>query len=67
MYSTILLILLLAEIGIGIFAAVYSSKLKDLLTPVLRQSIKDQYMGDMKNKTITSVAWDAVMYNVSLF
>ena len=63
MYSTILLVLLLAEIGMGIFAAVYSAKLKDLLVPLLRQSIKDQYMGDMSNKTLTSVAWDAVNFN----
>ena len=65
LYSTILLLILLAEIAIGIFAAVYSSKLREVLTNVLRQSIRDQYMGEMKNKTIASVAWDAVMYNVS--
>jgi len=62
-YSTILLGLLLAEIGIGIFAAVYSAKFRDLVTPLLRQSINDQYMGDMSNKSVVSVAWDAVMYN----
>lgn len=63
-YSTILLGLLLAEIGVGIFAAVYSAKFRDLVTPLLRQSINDQYMGDMSNKSVVSVAWDAVMYNV---
>lgn len=63
-YSTILLVLLLAEIAIGIFAAVYSTKFRDLLTPFLRQSIRDQYMGDMANKSVVSVAWDAIMYNV---
>lgn len=63
-YATILLCLLLAEIAIGIFAAVYSAKFRDFITPLLRQSIKDQYMGDMSNKSVVSVAWDAVMYNV---
>lgn len=64
MYSTILLLILLAEIAIGVFVAVYASKLKDILTPVLKQSIKDNYMGDMSNKTLASIAWDAIMYNV---
>ncbi|CAF0806769.1 unnamed protein product [Brachionus calyciflorus] len=63
LYSTILLLILLAEIAIGIFAAVYSSKLKEVLSNVLKQSIKDQYMGEMKNKSLASVAWDAVMFN----
>ena len=64
MYSLILLLLLLAEIGIGIFAAVYSVKLKEVLTPLLKESIRTQYSGDMQNKTLVSVAWDALMYNV---
>lgn len=64
MYSFILLLLLLAEIGIGIFAAVYSVKLKEVLTPLLKESVRTQYSGDMQNKTLVSVAWDALMYNV---
>jgi hypothetical protein len=67
MYSTVLLLLLLAEIAMGIFAAVYATKLRDILTPLLRQSIKDQYMGDMRNKTLPSIAWDAIMYNVRIY
>ncbi len=65
-YSFVLLGLLLAEIGMGVFAAVFAGKLRDLLTPALQQSIQVAYMGDMSNKTLTSVAWDAVMYNVSV-
>jgi hypothetical protein len=64
-YSFILLVLLLAAVGMGIFAAVFAGKLRDLLTPVLQQSIQNSYLGDMSNKTLTSIAWDAVMYNVS--
>lgn len=64
-YSTILLLLLLAEIGIGIFAAVFSVQFMNTLTPLLQTSIKNEYSGDSANKSITSVAWDAVMYNVS--
>lgn len=67
MYSLILLLVLLAEIAVGVFAAVYSAKLKEVLTPFLKQSIKTQYMGDMQNKTLTSIAWDAIMYNVIIF
>lgn len=66
LYSTILLLILLAEIAVGIFAAVYSSKFKELLTKALKDSIRDQYMGEMSNKTLGSVAWDAVMFNVIL-
>jgi hypothetical protein len=65
MYGIVLLLVLLAEIGIGIFAAVYTAQLKEVLVPALKTSIKDQYMGDMPNKTLASIAWDAVMYNVS--
>jgi hypothetical protein len=54
----------MAEIGIGIFAAVYSVKLKEVLTPLLKESIRTQYSGDMQNKTLVSVAWDALMFNV---
>ncbi|RNA36849.1 tetraspanin-18-like isoform X1 [Brachionus plicatilis] len=63
LYSTILLLILLAEIAIGIFAAVYSSKFKGVITKALKDSIRDQYMGEMFNKTLGSVAWDAVMFN----
>lgn len=63
-YSSILLLVLLTEIGLGIYAGVFASNLKQNLTPALKQSIQDQYMGDMPNKSMTSVAWDAVMYNV---
>jgi hypothetical protein len=65
LYSIILLLILLAEIAIGIFVAVYASKLKGILTPILQDSIKGSYMGDMSNKSVGSVAWDAVMYNVN--
>jgi len=63
-YSFILLLILLAEIGLGIYAGVFGSNLKQNLTPVLLSSIQDEYMGDMSNKSLSSVAWDAIMYNV---
>lgn len=66
LYSTILLLILLAEIAIGIFAAVYSSKFKELVTKGLKDSIRVQYKGEMSNKTLASVAWDAVMLNVNI-
>ena len=65
LYSTVLLILLLAEIGIGIFAGVYSGKLRDLLAPQLKKNIEKEYMGDASNKTIASIGWDTIMFNVS--
>ena len=64
MYSLVLLLILLAEVAVGVFVAVYSAKLKDILTPVLQASIRDNYMGDMGNKTLASIAWDAIMYNL---
>lgn len=63
LYSTVLLIVLLAEIGIGIFSGVYSGQLKSLLEPQLKRSIVKQYMGDSENKTIASIGWDTVMLN----
>ena len=63
-YSTVLLILLLAEIAIGILVGAFTNNLKGLISPALKDSIKYNYMGDMQNKTMASVAWDAVMYNV---
>lgn len=63
LYSTILLLLLLAEIGIGIFAGVYSTKLKSLLAPQLQKNIEKEYMGDFANKTIASIGWDTIMLN----
>jgi hypothetical protein len=64
LYSSFLLVVLLAEIGAGILFAVYSAQLKTMLTPFLQNSIKTKYMGhDAQNKTLASIAWDAVMYN----
>jgi hypothetical protein len=60
-----LLIVLLAEIGLGIFVAVYSNRFKSMIVPTLKESLKNEYYGDMQNRTIVSIAWDAVMYNVS--
>ena len=67
MYATILLIILLIEIVIGVLIAVFSSKLTSLITPILLGTIQYGYTGDMSNKTLYSVAWDAVMYNVNSF
>lgn len=64
-YSIILLIVLLAEIGLGIFTAVYSNKFKSVIEPTLTESIKYEYYGEMQNGTIVSIAWDVIMYNVS--
>ena len=64
-YSVILAMVLLTEIGFGIYAGVFASNFKQNLSSVLLLSIKNDYMGDMPNKSITSVAWDAVQYNVS--
>ena len=66
LYSTILLMLLLAEIGIGIFAGVYSGKLKSILAPQLINNLDANYAGDSANKTGASIGWDIIMYNVSL-
>jgi hypothetical protein len=63
-YSVILLMVLLSEIGLGIYAGVFASNFKQNLSTALLLSIKNDYMGDMTNKSISSVAWDAVMYNV---
>ncbi len=63
-YALILLIILLAEIAFGIFAAVYAAKLKSVLSAQLDDSIKLNYYGDMSNKTLVSIAWDVIMYNV---
>jgi len=63
-YSVILAMVLLTEIGFGIYAGVFASNFKQNLSSVLLLSIKNDYMGDMPNKSITSVAWDAVQYNV---
>lgn len=65
LYSTILLLVLLAEIGLGIYAGVFTSNLRQNLSPALKLSIQNQYMGDMTNKSIASVAWDAIMFNVN--
>lgn len=61
-YATILLIVLLAEIGIGIFSGVYSGQLKNLLAPQLKQNIIKEYVGE-NNKTIASIGWDTIMIN----
>ena len=58
--------ILLAEIALGIFAAVNAKKFRASITPRLESSIKYEYYGDMPNKTIVSIAWDVVMYNVRL-
>lgn len=63
LYSTILLLLLISEIGIGIFSGVYSGKLREFLAPQLKQNIENQYMGDMANRTIASIGWDTIMLN----
>jgi len=63
LYSTILLMLLLAEIGIGIFAGVYSGKLKSILAPQLQNNLNANYAGDSVNKTGASIGWDIIMYN----
>jgi hypothetical protein len=63
-YSTILLLLLIAEIGIGIFAGVYSGQLKQLLAPQLKNNLNAQYAGDSPNKTLASIGWDTIMLNV---
>jgi hypothetical protein len=64
MYGTILLLILLAEIGIVIFAAVFTGKFKDTITPLLQKSIEDNYVGvDSDTKPVISLAWDAIMYN----
>jgi len=44
-YSVILLLVLMLQIGLSISVVVYSVKLKQILTPFLRESIKKQYMG----------------------
>ena len=59
-----MLLILLAEIAFGIFAAVYAVKLKGVLSTQLDETIKSNYYGDMANKTGVSIAWDIVMYNV---
>lgn len=63
LYSTVLLVVLLTEIGIGIFAGVYSGKLKDLLAPQLKTNLVNNYMGNSSNKTIASIGWDTIMVN----
>ena len=65
LYASVLLVILAAEIGIGIFAGVYSNKLKDILAPQLQINIRKEYMGDAANKTIASIGWDTIMLNVS--
>jgi len=62
-YSLVLLFLLLTEIGVGIFSAIYANKFKDYLSPTLKDSIKYEYYGDMQNKTGISISWDSIMYN----
>lgn len=61
------MVILLAEIAFGIFAAVYANKFREFISPTLEASIKYEYYGDMSNKTIVSIAWDVIMYNVSKF
>jgi len=63
LYGFVLLLILIAEIGVGIFAGVYSGKLKELLAPQLQRNIQSEYMGDYQNKTIASIGWDAIMLN----
>ncbi len=65
LYATMLLLILIAEIGIGIFSGVYSGKLRDLLAPQLQKNIQKEYMGDASNKTFASIGWDTIMLNVS--
>lgn len=64
-YSLTLILVFVAEISVFVFTTVYSAKLRDVLSPILKLSIKDQYMGDMANKSITSIAWDSIMFNVN--
>ncbi len=56
--------ILLAEIAFGVFASIYAKRFREFITPTLESSIKYEYYGDMSNKTIVSIAWDVVMYNV---
>lgn len=63
LYSTVLLLVLLAEIGIGIFAGVYSGQLRELLAPQLKKNIIKEYTGDSQNKSIASIGWDVIMLN----
>ena len=67
LYATMLLLILIAEIGIGIFSGVYSGKLQDLLAPQLQKNIRKEYMGDAANKTFASIGWDTIMLNVSIY
>ena len=63
-YSFILLIVLLSHVALIVSIGVYSTNLKDILTPFFRGSIRKHYMGDMRNKSLSSIAWDAVMFNL---
>ena len=65
-YSSFLLLLLVIEIGVGIFVGVFTPFIKELISPFLELTIQYQYMGDMYNRTIISVVWDEIMYNVNL-
>ena len=63
-YSLILLLGLVIYIGITILFIFYSAKMKQIIIPFLKENINSNYMGDMKNKTLTSIAWDALMFNI---
>ncbi len=46
---------LLSEIGLGIYAGVFASNFKQNLSTALLLSIKNDYMGDMTNKSMTLI------------
>ena len=66
LYAIVMLILLIVEIGIGVLVGAFTPTIKTYIAPNLVLTIQYGYMGDMSNKTIVSIAWDAVMYNVNM-
>ena len=64
-FSTLLFLLLCAEITVGVLAFVYRGKAKEITEQQLRASMKDYYKKVEVNPT--KQAWDFVQEKVSSF